>query len=114
MNIWALEKDISIKHLLILLTDDFGENVFRIINSAHESDCAIRLANAIHPDVMTYIYTYAQAEGRYGIHIEYPNLPETAYRDTMNILDNVDYDELRDVVQTSLDLTLLQINTLQL
>ena len=105
VNIWALAKDISIKHLLLMLRDDFGSGVFRIIESEPVGDCAIRLANSVQSIVKIYIFTYGQAEGRYGAHIEYPDLRDTAYSDTVDILDDIDYEELRELVEASLDIT---------
>jgi hypothetical protein len=106
LNIWAADKDISIKHLLLLLTESFAPGSFDIIVSEEDAPRAVRLKNPASPRTQLYIFTYGQEEGRYGVHIEFPNLQETNYSDTLEILENVSYESLVNIMINNLDLPL--------
>ena len=103
MNIWALAKDVSIKYLLLLLTEYFGDNVFEVI-IAEQDDRAVRLRKLDDSTLSVYIYTYGQQQDYYGVHLEYPDLLETSLNNTLDIYDNVDFEKLCYLLQTHLDL----------
>jgi len=103
MNIWALDKDFRIKHLLILLQHNFGDNSFEVISEIQEKQ-AVRLIKINDNSLSVYIYTYGQNDDHYGVHLEYPNFSETNYSDTLDIYDNVNYETLCGLVQMHLDL----------
>ncbi len=102
MNIWALKKDIVIKHLLLLLVQSFGEDAFELIVEK-EVDKAVRLIKQGDNSLSVYIYSYGQNPDCYGVHLEYPDLKETSLNNTLDIYDNVDYMTLCDLLQTHLD-----------
>jgi hypothetical protein len=104
MNIWAADKDISIKHLLLLLSDLFQPDSFEIIVNEDDDAKAVRLKNPKVRETQIYIYTYGQEEGRYGVHIEFPNLQETNYSDTIEIFENVSFDSLVNMLVTNLEI----------
>jgi hypothetical protein len=65
-----------------------------------------RLANPAASDVQLYVYTYGQEDERYGVHVEYLNLEETNYSDTVEILDNVSFEALVELMLTNLELSI--------
>lgn len=105
MNIWALEKDTSIKHLLLLLAQQFQDGCYEIIDNPSDDKQAIRLANSPVTSVQLYIFTYGQEEDSYGVHIEYPNLQETNYSDTLEIHENISFDHLVNIITTNLEVS---------
>ena len=104
MNIWALEKDTSIKHLLLLLAQQFQEGCYEIIDNPSDDKRAIRLANPPATSGQLYIFTYGQEEDSYGVHIEYPNLEETNYSDTLEIHENISFEHLVSIITTNLEI----------
>jgi len=104
MNIWATNKDITIKHCLLMLNEVFQPGSVEFIVSKDDDDKAVRLKNPLIPDTQIYIFTYGQEEGLYGVHIEFPNLQETSYSDTMEIYENVTFESLVDILAVNLDI----------
>ena len=104
MNIWTLEKDTSVKHLLLLLAQQFQDGCYDIIDNPSDDKRAIRLTNPRATNAQLYIFTYGQQEERYGVHIEYPDLKETNYRDTIDIHDNISFDQLVSIITTNLEI----------
>ncbi len=73
MNIWAIDKDVSIKHVLLLLYNHLGENAFTL-DQEHKAEArAIYLNHPEEPGVRAYLYTIGQEPERYGLHLEYPD-----------------------------------------
>jgi hypothetical protein len=103
INIWALQKDVTIKHLLLLLNQNFGKDVFNI-HIEHENEKAIRFSKADDNTLSVYVFTYGQETERYGVHLEYPDLKETSVNNTLDVYDNVNYQMLCELVQSHLDI----------
>lgn len=55
------------------------------------------------------VYTYAQNEEHYGVHLEYPDLLETSINNTLDIYDNINYESLCDLVQAHLDINPIEV-----
>ncbi|WP_432696600.1 hypothetical protein ACQUQP_18995 [Marinobacterium sp. YM272] len=72
MNIWALDKDQSIRHLLLMLTTQLGAGAFVVDEQTECDRNAVFIHHAEDPALRAYLYTVGQQEGRYGIHLEYP------------------------------------------
>ena len=104
MNIWALDKDTSVKHLLLLLAQLFEDGCYEIIDNPSDDKRAIRLANPTTRNIQLYIFTYGQKENSYGVHIEYPNLEETNYNDTLEIHENISFNRLVSIITTNLEI----------
>lgn len=71
MNVWAINKDIPLKLLLLELVHRYGENTLAL-NNQEQHFQAIDLCTVNAPDVSAYIYTFGQSSGRYGIDLKYP------------------------------------------
>lgn len=74
MNIWALKKDLRLKHFLIELVHRYGENTFSLLESTDQFQ-ALEIFLTGQPNLSAYIYTFAQAPGHYAIDLKYP-IPE--------------------------------------
>ena len=105
MNIWSADKEIRIKHLLLMLTEIFQPGSIEIILSNEDDARSVRLKNPQAPDTQVYVFTYGQEEDRYGIHIEFPNLLETNYNDTLEIYENIEFESLVNILITNLDIS---------
>ena len=103
MNIWAANKDIRIKHLLLMLNEIFKPGSLEIILREEDDLRAVRLKNPRIPDTQIYIFTYGQEEELYGVHLEFPNLVETRYNDTLEIYENISFDALVNILRTNLE-----------
>lgn len=71
MNVWAINKDTSLKVLLITLVHRYGENTI-LLNEAEQHKQAIEIFTPEHPKLRAYIYTFGQQAGHYGIDLKYP------------------------------------------
>lgn len=99
MNIWALDKDISIKHLLLLLTESLGPQGFCIIDDDTLNEMSIRLHSPNTDQMSAYIYTYAQDPERYGVHLEYPHQIESTNGNTIEMQENIEFTQLVALLQ---------------
>ncbi|OQK15539.1 hypothetical protein AU255_15030 [Methyloprofundus sedimenti] len=71
MNIWAIEKDLNIKHFLVELVCRYGENTFSLLEHPDQYQ-AVEIFLGNDNSLSAYIYTFAQAPGKYGVDIKYP------------------------------------------
>ena len=71
MNVWAIDKDIPLKLLLLELVHRYGENALAL-NNQEQHFQAIDLCAVNEPAISAYIYTFGQDAGRYGIDLKYP------------------------------------------
>jgi hypothetical protein len=110
MNIWALKKDTSIKHLLLLLAHQFEDGCYEIIDSSLDDQRAVRLANPAASAAQLYVFTYGQNEGCYGVDVEYPDLRENNYSDTIESHENVSFDSLVNIIKTVLEIPVEKLN----
>lgn len=102
MNIWALDKDLSIKHLLLLLTESLGPEGFCISDEAALNAMSVRVHSAGEVKMSAYIYTYGQDAERYGVHLEYPSPTDMTSRDTIEMQENIEFDQLLALLQVHL------------
>lgn len=104
MNIWALEKDESIKLLLLLLREQLGPGGFVIEDSQELHPRAIRLAKIDEPSISAYLYTYGQEAGTYGVHLELPDHAEEGGSNAMGIYEGVRLERLASMLCVHFDL----------
>jgi hypothetical protein len=71
MNVWAIDKDMPLKLLLLELVHRYGENTLAL-NTREQHYKAIDLCRLNEPALSAYIYTFGQNAGRYGIDLKYP------------------------------------------
>lgn len=105
LNIWACEKDDSIKLLLLLLTKELGNDNFDISENINLDSRSVRIHSKDDHLVSVYIYTYGQLKDKYGIHLEFPFHDEADISSSMDIYEGVSFDRLLDLVRSHLDLT---------
>jgi len=98
MNIWALNKDNAIKSLLLQLESHFQEGKYLLVDRAEDDFRSIRLMGLETSDIELYIYCFGQSEDHYGVHIEYPNLNDTNFSDTLEIHEDLSFDQLSNLI----------------
>jgi hypothetical protein len=108
MNIWALDKDISIKHLLLLVDGAIPALTYQLDTNDGLDSKAVRLTSN-DASVSVYIYTYGQDHERYGVHLEYPDVANrntgTSPVDPLGEeYDNLSFAQLLSILQVQLSL----------
>ena len=97
MNVWAIDKDIPLKLLLLELVHRYGENTLALSTREHHHQ-AIDLCMLDDPSLSAYVYTFGQSPGRYGIDLRYPI-------STHNIVgenENLTLDQIIEIISTHL------------
>ena len=74
-NLWALAKERALRLALLQLREHLGHAAFGISRRRCEHPGAVVLCKPDQPDVIAYLYTFGQTEGRFGLHLEYPQIP---------------------------------------
>jgi hypothetical protein len=93
MNVWAIDKDLPLKVLLLELVHRYGENTLAL-NTQEQHQQAIELCMANDKGLSAYIYTFAQIPGRYGIDLRYP-IPA---HNSVGEHENLTFDQVLDVI----------------
>jgi hypothetical protein len=89
MNVWTINKDLPLKVLLLELVHRYGENTLAL-NSREQHFQAIDLRTPDNDGLSTYIYTFGQSPGRYGIDLRYPIAAHNSVGENENLtLDQV-------------------------
>ena len=104
-NLWGLDKDPSIKTILLLLQHEVGPNGFMLLDEDKLNNKAVRIISAKNPNELSaYLYSYAQREERYGLDLEFPFLIETQTDDQSIRLDDLTAEEVLGHVIDHLEL----------
>ncbi len=103
MNIWALDKDQSIKYLLILLEGEFDPSSFKVDCESPTDPCAIYLEHCEEPEMKAYIFTLGQKYEHYGVHLEFPQ--QHTPISLMESYEGLTFKALREILCVHLDLT---------
>lgn len=74
-NIWSLDKHQNLKHVLLLLQQQLGEQSFVIQPDEAVHNETVYLTHPQAPGMRALLYTLGQREDRYGITLEYPEQP---------------------------------------
>jgi len=105
VNIWAIEKDNSIKLLLLLVTEALSADNFHISENHNLDVRSVRLFKKDDSLISAYIYTYGQLEERYGLHLEFPFHNEMDISSSMDIYEGISFKTLVDLLSVHFDLT---------
>lgn len=100
-NIWSMDKHQSIKHLLLLLTEQLGQGAFAIDDQIDTNTQSIYVRHAKDSAVSAYLYTVGQAPERYGVHLEYPHLPDTQW--VFEAMEGLTLDSLVEMLAAHFD-----------
>jgi hypothetical protein len=101
-NLWGLKKDISIKHLLLLLQQDMGKDGFTLISADQLDNYSIRLGSTL-TTATAYLYTYGQRADRYGLDLEYPVNVERDITQQEQSYEDLRYDWLLEILKQHLE-----------
>ena len=104
MNVWSLDKDITIKLLLLLIEERIGLQHFEILSEDGLSARAVRLNDARIKGLSAYIYTLGQQKECYGIDLEYPSFVAGSVSNVES-LEELTLDEIFDAVTHHFDIT---------
>lgn len=103
-NIWALDKDISIKHLMLMLVEYFGHDAFAIEVERHGHPQSISLYKPDCREIQAYLYTYGQADEHYGVHLEFPAFANDQRFDNTEIHEDTSLDNLMEILAVHFDI----------
>ena len=93
MNVWAINKDMPLKLLLLELVHRYGENTLAL-NNQEQHYQAIEICTISAPDIAAYIFTFGQATGRYGIDLKFP----IAAHNIIGGNENLTLDQVIDII----------------
>jgi hypothetical protein len=71
MNVWAINKELRIKHFLIELVHRYGENTFSL-REHPEQFRAVEIHPSEQPNLSAYIYTFAQPLEKFAVDLLFP------------------------------------------
>lgn len=99
MNAWSLNKHDSIKLLVLLLQQRLGADMLALSPYQGLGSRAIRLASAEDPRITAYLFSYGQTDGRYGVHLEYPQAGGPDLGNSLDVFENQAIDAVVDMLQ---------------
>lgn len=100
MNVWALNKEVQLKHFMLILQDTYGPDSVMISKLWQEDTKAIGLYKPDHESLLAYVHTHGQAQGKFGIHLHYPDFAG----DSTSAQEGLELDALVELVCMHLDL----------
>ena len=103
VNIWGLDKQGSIKRLLLLLQHQPGYHLFYLRDTDGLDHRAVRIGSP-HTPATAYLYTYGQDSERYGLHLEYPDNGEINAREMQAIYEDLCCDQVTGILGSHLQL----------
>ena len=71
MNVWAINKELRIKHFLIELVHRYGENTFSLREHPDQLQ-AVEIYLSERSELSAYIYTFAQSFEKYAVDLLFP------------------------------------------
>ncbi|WP_027854579.1 hypothetical protein [Marinobacterium litorale] len=105
MNIWALDKDQPIRHLLILLEAQLGTGRFTVDVHSGCDRQAVFIHQPDEPGLRAYLYTLGQAPDRYGVHLEYP--AGNAAGNLLEVMENLPLSMLVETLAVHFDIPVI-------
>jgi len=97
MNIWSLEKQNTIKHLLLRLEEAFGKDAFRVVEPHDTHELSVRIT-PLDESMTIYIYCYGQRSGHYGVDLEFPTTVGTPVTQDEESYEDVSFPRLVEVL----------------
>jgi hypothetical protein len=97
MNVWAIDKDMPLKLLLLELIHRYGENTLALNNQERHFQ-AIEISQLNDPKLSAYVFTFGQSKGLYGIDLKYPI---TAHN-IVGAYEELNLDQIIDIIATHL------------
>jgi len=97
MNVWAINKDIPLKLLLLELVHRYGENTLAL-NNQEQHYQAIEICIPTAPNLSAYIFTFGQSSGRFGIDLKYP----ISAHNIVGENENLTLDQIIEILSTHL------------
>jgi len=89
MNVWAINKELRIKHFLLELVHRYGSDTFSLQEHPDQFQ-AVEIYLSNRPDLSAYVYTFAQPSEKYALDLKFP-LPE---HNIIGKNENIDLDQL--------------------
>lgn len=97
MNVWAIDKDLPLKVLLLELVHRYGENTL-VLNTQERHTQAIDLHLLNDNGLSAYVFTFAQAPNRYGIDLRFP----IAAHNIVGEHENLSFEQTLDIISIHL------------
>jgi hypothetical protein len=72
MNIWALSKDVFLKHLLLVVAEQYETDGLEFSPRWENDFHAIGLNRPDLPGLLAHVYTHGQSDGNYAVQLEFP------------------------------------------
>lgn len=104
MNIWALAKDLHLKHLLLVLSEKFGAEAILLGSEWRDDHAALALLHRELPGVMAHVFTWGQTSGHFGVHLEFPAHPDSDPDAVATGKEEISLHELVEILAAHLDL----------
>lgn len=101
-NIWAMDKDPRIKHLLLLLAEQLDRNRLAVDERIGTDKQALYLCDSDDGELRAYLFTLAQRPGQYGVHLEYPQ--SSAANPVFDVFENLSLGALVDLLAIHFDI----------
>ena len=101
-----MDKDASIKQLLVLLQSHLGTGSFLVENSDELHHRAVFLQHCSEPELRAYLYTLGQAADRYAVHLEYPEAMTSV--NLIDAYENLTLRALVDILAVHFDIALIE------
>ena len=106
MNIWTIDKDQRIRHLLVMLSTHLGESHFVIEDDPSCVASGIYLRHPTDPDYRAYLYTTGQNDDRYGVHLEFPDTMTTIA--PMETYENITLRSVVDILSVHFEIAVIE------
>jgi hypothetical protein len=97
MNIWSLDKQNTIKQLLLRLEERFGKGSFYLVAPQDTNQQSVRIS-PLDESMTIYIYSYGQSSGHYGLHLEFTSADDATETINEEIYDEIPFALLVDIL----------------
>jgi hypothetical protein len=100
LNVWALHKDVQLKHFMLLLLDAYGTGNISLSKRWQDDTKALGVYKPDNEAVLVYVFIHGQASGKFGVHLHYPEFTD----DNTGRYEDLGLDNLLELVGMHLDL----------